>query len=88
MVEISKSKDEFEVFSHYQSPEAPAEDFSHLPPSQVSHSQEDPAISDAMGIQYRTRISLRNLMKSQAEGYALKKTAQTKPSTFLSTQAE
>ena len=37
IVEVSESEDDFEVFNQPRSPEVPAGDFSHLPPTQVSH---------------------------------------------------
>ena len=37
MVEVSNSKDDFEVFNQPQSPRVLAGDFSHFPLTQVSH---------------------------------------------------
>nr|POE46583.1 hypothetical protein CFP56_45693 [Quercus suber] len=37
VVEVLDSEDEFEVFNQPQSPKAPAGDYSHLPPAQVSN---------------------------------------------------
>ena len=37
-VEVSDSKDDFEVFNRPQSPEVPTGGFNHLPPAQVSQS--------------------------------------------------
>ena len=82
IVEVLDSKDNFEVFNQLQSPEAPISDFSHLPSAQVSQTQEDPSISEAMGLQRKTRMSLLGLLESHAGGNILEKAIQPKPPTL------
>lgn len=48
IVEVSNSKDKFEVFNQPQSLEVPIGDLNHIPPAQVSHSQADSTILDTM----------------------------------------
>ena len=61
IVVVLEFEDNFEVFNHPQSPEALVGDFSHLPPAQVSHTQEAPTVLDAMVLQCKTRSSLLDL---------------------------
>ena len=79
VVKIPESEDEFEVFSHHQFLEAPAEDFSHLPPTQVSCIQEAPFIPNTMVLQRRTRTSLQEQMESHARGNAFEKAVLPNP---------
>ena len=51
MVEVSNSKDDFEVFNQPQSPGVLVGDFSHLPLTQVSHTQEASIVLDAIVLQ-------------------------------------
>lgn len=85
VVEIFESEDKFKVFSHHQFPEAPAEDFSHPPPAQVSCTQKASSIPNVMMLQCRTRTSLHELMESHARGNMSKKAVQSslKPLSFL-----
>ena len=64
IVDVLDSKYDFEVFNLLSSSESPVGDLSLLPLAQVSHSQEDPTISDAMAIQHRTKSSLWDLIES------------------------
>lgn len=61
-------------------------DFDSLPLVQVSQTQEDRTMLDAILLQRRIRSSLQELLKSHAEGNAPRKTALTKPPTLPSTQ--
>ena len=53
IVEVLDSEDDFEVFNRPESPEAPANDFSHLPSAKVSQSQGDSSIPKAIGIKHK-----------------------------------
>ena len=64
VVEVSDSKDKFEVFNKLQSPEAPTGDFSDLPLAQASHTQEALSIPNAMVLQHKTRTSLLDLLEA------------------------
>ena len=64
IVDILDSEYDFEVFNLLSSSESPVGDLSLLPLAQVSHSQEDPTISDAMAIQHGTKSSLWDLIES------------------------
>ena len=64
IVDVSDSEYDFEVFNLLSSSESPVGDLNLLPLVQVSHSQEDPTISDAMAIQHGTRSSLWDLIES------------------------
>ena len=48
VVEVSDSKDDFEVFNQPQSPKAPTGDFNHLPLAQVSNLQGTSSVPNAM----------------------------------------
>jgi len=78
VAEVLDFEDDFEVFNQPQSLEAPASDFGHLPSTQVSQTQGDSSIPEAMGLQRRTRSSFRDLMESQVGGNALEKATQAK----------
>ena len=78
VVEVFDSEDDFKVFNHPLSPEAPTGDFGHLLPAQASHSQDDPSTLETIGIQCKTKQGLRDLMESQVGGDAPKKATQTK----------
>ena len=78
MVEISNSNDDFEVFNQPPVLEAATSDLSNFPPAQVSQTQEDPIIPDAMVLQRNTRSSLLEIMESQAGGKASKVVGQAK----------
>ena len=73
-----ESKDDFEVFNRPESPKVPAGDFSHLPSAQVSLTQGDPSIPEAMGIQRKPRTGLLEVMKSQVGSKMQEKTTQAK----------
>ena len=64
MVEVSDSKDNFKVFNQPQPLEEFTGDFSHLPPIEVSLTQGDLLILEAMGIQRKPRASLLDVMES------------------------
>ena len=64
VVEVSNSKDNFKVFNQPQSPEEFTGDFSHLPPIEVSLTQGDLFIPEAMGIQRKPRAGLLDVMES------------------------
>ena len=66
-----KSKDDFKVFNRPESLEVLAGDFSHLPSAQVSQTQGDPFIPEAMGIQRMPRAGLLEVMESQFGSKAL-----------------
>lgn len=87
IVEVSDSKDNFEVFNQPRSLEVPTGDLSHISPAQVSHSQEDSTILDTMVLQHKTSTSLQDLLESQIVGNVPEKVAQTKPPTPPFTQA-
>ena len=87
IVEVSNSEDDFEVFNWPLSPKVPAEDSSHLPLAQVSQTQWDFPISEAMAIQRKPRSTLQELLESQAGGNAPKKANQSKPPALPSVQA-
>ena len=87
MVEVSGSEDNFEVFNRPQSLEVLTGDFSHLPLIEVSQTQGDLSVPEAIGIQCKARSSLQELLESQAGGNALGKAAQTKLPTPPPTQS-
>ena len=58
IIDVSYSKDDYEVFNQPQSPKIRTDDLGHLLPTQVSHDQEATDIPDAMGIQRKSRSSL------------------------------
>ena len=72
------SEDNFEVFNRPQSPEAPANDFSYLPSTQVSQTQGDSSIPEAIGLQRRTKSSFWDLIESSVGGNALEEATQAK----------
>ena len=78
MVEVSDSEDDFEVFNQPQSLEALTGDFGHLPSAEVSQTQGDPIIPEALGIQRKSRTSLIEIMESQSEGKAPEVAGQAK----------
>ena len=86
MVEVLDSEDNFEVFNQPQSLEAPAGDFSHLPPAQVSNLQETSSVPNAMVLQHKTKTSFLDLLESHAGGNVPKTVIQTKPPTLPFTQ--
>ena len=88
VVNVSDSEDDFEVFNLPSPSENSVGDLSLLPLAQVSCSQEDPTILEAMPIQRRTRQSLWDLMESQVKGQEQEKAIQPKLSTLLPTQAQ
>ena len=59
---------DFEVFNQTQSPEAPTSDFSHLPSAQVTHTQGDSSIPEAIGLQCKPKMSLLDLLESHTGG--------------------
>ena len=59
-----ESKDDFKVFNQPESPEVPTGDFSHLPLAQVSQTQGDPSIPEAMGIQRKPKTGLLKVIES------------------------
>ena len=77
MVEISDFEDNFEVFNQPQSPEPPADDFSHLLPAQVSSTQEALSVPNAIVLQHKAKTSLLELLESHAGGSVLKVVVQT-----------
>ena len=81
IVEVLESKDDFKVFNQPQFLEVLASDFSHLPPAQVTHTQEALIVLDAMVLQCKTRSSLLDLLESHAEGNVPEKAVQPKPPT-------
>ena len=48
VVEVSDSKEEFDIFDQLQTPKPSGIDFSDLSPAQVSSIQETPSIPNAM----------------------------------------
>jgi len=75
---VSDSEDNFEVFNQPQSPEAFTGDFNHLPPAEVSQTQGDLPILEAIGIHRKPRGGLFGIMESQSGSKAPKKTTPTK----------
>ena len=73
MVEVSDFEDDFEVFNQPQSLEAPAGDFSHLLPAEVSHTQEALTIPNVIVLQRKTGSSLLDLLESHVRGNVPKK---------------
>ena len=71
---------DFEVFNLAQSPEAPTGDFNHLPLAQVSQTQGDSSIPEAMGCKPKTRLL--DLLESHAGGNVLERVVQPKPATL------
>ena len=82
VVEVSDSKHDFEVFNRLHSLEAPIGDFSHLPPAQVSQTQKDPSIPEAMGLWRRIRTSLLDPLESHVGGNVPEKAVQLNPPPF------
>ena len=78
MVEVLDSEDNFEVFNRPQSPEVLTSDFSHLLSTEVSQTQGNPSIPEAMGIQYKPKANLMEIMESQARGKAPEAASQAK----------
>ena len=68
VVEVLDSEDDFKVFNRSQSPEAPTSDFSHLPSAQVTHTQGDSSIPEAIGLQCKPKMSLLDLLESHTGG--------------------
>lgn len=62
--------------------EPPVANFSQLPPAQVSHTQEDSTIPNAMLIQRKGKSSLLDLLESHAGGNVPKKTFRPSPPPF------
>ena len=75
---MSDSKDDLEVFNRPQSLEVLTGDFGHLPSAEVSQTQRDLSVLEAIGIQHKERSTLQELLKSQAGGNAPGKAAQTR----------
>ena len=73
MVEVSDFEDDFEVFNQPQSLEAPADDFSHLLPAEVSHTQEALTVPNVIVLQRKTGSSLLDLLESHVGGNVPKK---------------
>ncbi|KAK9997119.1 hypothetical protein SO802_021805 [Lithocarpus litseifolius] len=78
VVDISESKDDFEVFNYLQSLEVPTEDPSHPLSAQASQIQEDFSILEEMVIQRKPRASLMEVMKSQIRSKVFEAAAQAK----------
>ena len=81
VVEVSDSKEEFEVFNQLQSPKPSDVDVSHLPSAQVSNVQEAPSIPNAMVLQHKAKTSFLDLLESHVGGTMLEVAIQTKPLT-------
>ena len=75
---MSDFEDNFEVFNQSQSPEAFTGDFNHLPPIEVSQTQGDLPILEAMGIHCKPRAGLFGIMESQSGSKAPEKTTPAK----------
>ena len=82
MVEVFDSNDDFEVFNRPQCPEVLTSDFSHLPSVEVSQTQGDPTVLEAMGIQRKPRPNLIEIMESQVGGKAPEANDQAKHPSF------
>ena len=78
MVDVSDSEDDFEVFNQPQSPEEFTNDFSHLPPVEVTLSQGDLPIPKAMGKQCKPKVGLLDVMESQFRSKVPEKTTRAK----------
>mgnify|MGYP000940852843 CR=1 FL=1 len=65
IVEVSDSKDDFEVFNRPSSPEIPSGDLNHPLPAQASQAQGDSPLLEDMGIQRKPRADLLAVMESQ-----------------------
>ena len=55
IIEVSDSKDDFEVFNQLLSPETPSSDLSHPLPVHASHAQGDSLLPEDIGIQRKSR---------------------------------
>ena len=64
VVEISESKDDFEIFNQPLPSEPLVTNFSQLLPAQVSHTQEDSTVPNAMVIQHKSKSSLLDLLEA------------------------
>lgn len=87
MIEVADSSKDFDedfgAFNQSSPAESPLDPFSHLPPAQVSNSQEPSNIPEAMVLQRKTKTSLLELLKSYAGGSIPKVAIQTRPPTPL-----
>ena len=85
MIEVADSSKDFDedfgAFNQSSPAESPLDPFSHLPPAQVSNSQEPSNIPEAMVLQRKTKTSLLELLKSYAKRFIPKVAIQTRPST-------
>jgi len=61
IVDVSDLEDDYEVFNQPQSPKIRIDDLDHLLPAPVFHDHEATDISDTMGIQCKSRLSLQEL---------------------------
>ncbi|KAK9983446.1 hypothetical protein SO802_032971 [Lithocarpus litseifolius] len=75
VVEVSDSKDEFEVFNRPLSPESSTGNLELPSPAQSSYNQEAPNISGDMRVQRKLRSTLQELLESQPGGNAPGKAA-------------
>ena len=82
VVEVSNSKEEFEIFDQLQTLEPSGVDFSHLLPAQVSSIQETSSIPVAMVLQHKSKTSLLELLESHARGMVHEVAIQTRPPTL------
>ena len=83
IVEVSNSKDDFEVFNQPSLPEIPFGDLGHPLPAQTSQAQRDFPLPKDMGIQRKPRSTLQKLLESQPGGKAPGKVTQTRLPTPL-----
>ena len=72
MIEVANSSkdfdEDFRAFNQSSPVESLLDPFSHLPPAQVSNSQEPSNIPEAMVLQRKTKTNLLELLRSYAEG--------------------
>ena len=86
VVEVSDSKDEFEVFNQPLSPKASTSDLGHPFSAQSNQHQGVTSIPNDMGIQRKLRSTLQELLESQPGENTRRKAAQTRLPTPTPTQ--
>ena len=86
VVEVSDSKDEFEVFNQPLSPKASTSDLGHPFSAQSNQHQGVTSIPNDMGIQRKLRSTLQELLESQPGENTPRKAAQTRLPTPTPTQ--
>lgn len=83
VIEVSNSKEDFEVFDRSSPIESPRASFSDLPPVQVSSNQDPFDVPEAMVLQRKKNTSLLELLETHVGGFTPKVAIQTRPLTPL-----